>query len=293
MRTESTFEYKVLTVNPLGEPESYHLQSTKGYIELLTSETSLELVMLPSGMFTMGARSTEEGWHPSQAPQHEVAIAPLWMGRAPITQAQWRVIAALPPIQRSLNPEPSCFEGDTLPVEQISWHDAVEFCARLSAHTGRTYRLPTEAEWEYACRANTDTPFHFGETITTEMANYSGVDWEYVGKICSKGSYGQGPSGSDRRQTTPVGDFHIANGFGLFDMHGQVREWCQDLWHDTYDGAPTDGSAWLSGGKADLRVLRGGSWNMGPRACRSASRAHLNAESSLYDVGFRVVCTTF
>lgn len=290
MKTDATFESKVLTIDQFGKPQGYHQQTSQGYIEQLNSETTLELVSIPSGEILIGASSFEEGWQPCQAPKHLVQIESFWMSRFPITQAQWRALALLPALDRSLEPEPSCFVGDRLPVEQVSWYDAVEFCARLSVCTGRNYRLPTEAEWEYACRAGTNTPFHFGETITTDLANYSGVDWEYLGKICSKGSYGQGPTGGDRRQTTEVGEFRLANPYGLFDLHGLVREWCFDTWHDTYDGAPSDGSAWIKG-DSDLRVLRGGSWNVGPRACRSAARSRLNPESSLYDVGFRVVCT--
>jgi formylglycine-generating enzyme required for sulfatase activity len=291
MKTSSTFEYKVLTVDPFGKPENYYLQTSQGYIEQLNSETTLELVSIPSGQIEIGASGTEEGWQPCQAPRHRVQVQSFWMSRFPITQAQWKAIASFPAIHTSLHPQPSCFVGDRLPVEQVSWYDTLEFCARLSVCTGRDYRLPTEAEWEYACRAGTETPFHFGETITTDLANYSGVDWEYLGKICSKGSYGQAPAGCDRRQTTEVGEFHVANAYGLFDLHGQVREWCHDCWHDTYDGAPSDGSAWVEG-DGDLRVLRGGSWNVGPRACRSSSRSRLSAESNLYDVGFRVVCST-
>ena len=184
----------------------------------------------------------------SGSEQHEVTIADFFIGKYPITQAQWRAVAALPEVERSLEPDPSNFKGDNRPVESMTWEDAVEFCARLTAKTGRTYRLPSEAEWEYACRAGTTGPFHFGETITPDLANYDG---NYT--------YGDGPKGRYRNKTTPVGQFP-ANAFGLYDMHGNVWEWCQDHYHSDYIGAPTDGSAWVSGGDSSRRMLRGGSW---------------------------------
>jgi formylglycine-generating enzyme required for sulfatase activity len=116
------------------------------------------------------------------------------------------------------------------------------------------------------------------------------VDWEYNGKICSKGSYGQGPTGEDRRETTEIGYFQTTNPFGLTDMHGQVREWCTDVWHATYEGASKDGSAWLTDAASPERILRGGSWNGGPNACRSAFRGRFDINAMLYDIGFRVAC---
>ncbi len=284
------FEFHTLTVDAYGQPQETQHCSAHGFIADLGEGIELELVAIPGGSFLMGAPETEEGWHPTQAPQHEVAIAPLWIGKYPITQAQWGAIAALPKINRPLMPKPSCFEGNHRPVEQVSWLDAVEFCDRLSAHTGQTYRLPSEAEWEYCCRATTSTPFCFGETITTDLANYSGIDWEFEGRICSRGSYGKGPPGSDRRETISVGSLQVANPFGLYGMHGNVREWCQDCWHPSYQGAPGDGTAWVTDGDCNQRLLRGGSWNSGPRACRSAARGKMEIDASLYDIGFRVVC---
>jgi formylglycine-generating enzyme required for sulfatase activity len=165
-------------------------------------------------------------------------------------------------------------------VEQVSWDDAVEFCQRLSKHTGREYRLPSEAEWEYACRAGTTTPFHFGSTITPDLANYDG---NYT--------YGAGPKGKYREQTTDVGSLP-PNALGLYDMHGNVWEWCLDHWHDTYEGAPTDGSAWLSSGESKLRLLRGGSWGSLPRNCRSALRYWYARVNQYYSLGFRLVCAS-
>lgn len=282
-------EFEVLTVDAQGQPQARMQRTAALWVELLHDGIELELVHIPGGTFIMGALPTEEGWQPGQSPPHEVTIAPFWLSRTPITQVQWSAIASLPAIQRRLSPNPSCFSGANRPVEQVSWEEAIEFCARLSAFSQRSYRLPSEAEWEYACRAGTQTPFHFGETITTDLANYSGINWEYDGRLCSKGCYGRGPLGCDRRETTDVGYFGVANAFGLLDMHGLVREWCADPWHDNYDNAPADGSVWRETGDPILRVLRGGSWNGSPRVCRSAFRSRAAQASNLYDIGFRVV----
>ncbi len=166
----------------------------------------------------------------------------------------------MPKIQRDLNGDPSEFKGDNRPVERVSWNDAVEFCQRLSQQTGQDYRLPSEAEWEYACRAGTKTPFHFGETLDSSLANYNATE-----------TYGEGVKGEYRKQTTNVGVFP-ANAFGLYDMHGNVWEWCADCWHENYKDAPTDGSVWLADNLSDRRIVRGGSWCYLPRYCRSAYR---------------------
>jgi formylglycine-generating enzyme required for sulfatase activity len=162
----------------------------------------------------------------------------------------------------------------------VTWDDAVEFCQKLSKQTGREYRLPSEAEWEYACRAGTTTPFHFGPTITTDLVNYDG---DYT--------YGSAPKGQYREQTTEVGSFP-ANNFGLYDLHGNVWEWCLDHWHNNYEGAPTNGSAWFSSDENALRLLRGGSWFNIPRTCRSANRDRYARDVQYNGVGFRVVCAS-
>ena len=169
----------------------------------------------------------------------------------------------------------------------------------LSEKTKREYRLPTEAEWEYACRAVKDEdltveewnrkyhqPFHFGETISTELANYRGTDYESLGW---KGSYGRGVKGIYREQTTPVGYFKVANNFGLSDMHGNVWEWCEDDYHDSYNGAPNNGDARLSETSSN-KVIRGGSWNDNPPYCRSGYRFNVTRDIRLDFIGFRVVC---
>ncbi|MFM6269661.1 MAG: formylglycine-generating enzyme family protein, partial [Dolichospermum sp.] len=178
----------------------------------------LEMINIPGGTFIIGSSENEEGSMNSERPQHQVTISPFSMGKYPVTQAQWRTVAALEKVNIDLAPYPSYFayfEGDNRPVEQVSWHDAIEFCARLSNYTKKLYRLPSEAEWEYACRAGTTTPFHFGDRITTDLANYDG---NYT--------YGDGLKGVHRKGTTDVG-FFPPNLFGLHDMHGNVWEWCQ------------------------------------------------------------------
>ncbi|NET47516.1 MAG: formylglycine-generating enzyme family protein [Merismopedia sp. SIO2A8] len=256
--------------------------------EPLSDDVGLVLVQVPGGDFQMGSPQNEVDRFDDEGPQHPVHVRGFWMGRYPVTQAQWRVVAGFPKIDHHLELAPSHFKGDDLPVEQVTWYEAKEFCDRLSVRTGRNYRLPSEAEWEYACRAGTTTPFHVGETITTNLANYRGTDNEERGW---SGSYGDGPKGEYLEKTTPVGQFDVANLFGLSDMHGNVWEWCLDHWHDNYNGAPEDGSAWIDEeANADKsRVLRGGSWFGIPGFCRSAYRDSYTPDLRDYGIGFRVV----
>lgn len=273
-----TFEFEVVTVDRDGNEITRESHSTKFYAENLGNEVMLEMVAIPGGTFMMG--STDDEGDGDERPQHEVTIKPFFAGKFPVTQAQWKAVAALPKVKQSLNPYPSKFKGANRPVENVSWHEAVEFCARLFAKTGRHYRLPSEAEWEYACRAGTTTPFHFGETVSTELANCSESDthtWEQKAKY--------------RKETTPVGSFQVANAFGLYDLHGLIWEWCADSWHKNYDGAPTDGSVWEVGGDNNRRVLRGGSWSFSSVLCRSASRSWNEPDGGLRICGFRVVAS--
>ena len=256
-------------------------------METLNEEIGIEMMLIPSGTFVMGVPEDEFGCPSPESPQHEVDIITFFIGKYPITQAQWRFVSVLSPVNRELAPDPFNFKGDRHPVESVSWYDAVEFCDRLSQHTGREYRLPTEAEWEYACRAGTTTPSHFGQTITTDLANYCGIDDEEYGL---SGSYGRGPKGEYRQTITSVDHFRVANAFGLCDIHGNVWEWCQDRWHGNYEGAPIDGSAWLTNNEDDRRVIRGGSWADNPRNCRSACRDDEDPVNRLNEIGFRVVC---
>jgi formylglycine-generating enzyme required for sulfatase activity len=250
------------------------------FVELLSDKLMLEMVAIPGGLFLMGSPEREPERLSSESPQHTVNVPDFYMARYPVTQAQWRFVANLPQVNRELEADPSLFKGDNLPIEQVSWYEAVEFCDRLSAYTDRTYRLPSEAEWEYACRAGTTTPFHFGDMILPEVANYNG---SYA--------YADGPKGKNRERTTSVEEFNIANAFGLSDMHGNVWEWCQDHWHDNYEGAPSDGSAWLTDNKEARRIVRGGSWFYFPRFCRSAYRSYSTPDYRTYLIGFRVSCS--
>ena len=256
----------------------YEDSEAQRFIEQL-DRVALEMVVIPAGEFMMGSLENEKERSNRESPQHQVKINNFFMGRYPITQAQWRAVANFPKINLELEPDPSRFKGDDHPVEQVNWHEAVEFCKRLSKKTNRNYRLPSEAEWEYACRAGTATPFHFGETITTDLANYDG---NYV--------YGKGPKGKYRKQTTPVGEFNVDNNFGLCELHGNVWEWCADPLHDNYENAPTDGSVWEEGGDDSTRVLRGGSWGNNPWGCRSAYRNYYSSGNRYFNIGFRVVC---
>jgi formylglycine-generating enzyme required for sulfatase activity len=252
------------------------------YTEPLAEGVGLDMVLVPGGGFEMGSPEDEPERGDNEGPQHRVSVPAFFMGRYVVTQAQWRVVSSFPQVEQDLNPDPARFKGENRPVERVSWYEAVEFCQRLSRHTQRPYRLPSEAEWEYACRAGTTTPFYFGPILTTEVANYDG---NY--------SYNNSPKGDYLRETTPVDHFDIANGFGLCDMHGNVYEWCQDHYHGSYEGAPTDGSAWVDEGADEnkLRILRGGSWRYNPWYCRSAYRNGDNPRVSNIDIGFRVVCS--
>ncbi|NEO40369.1 MAG: SUMF1/EgtB/PvdO family nonheme iron enzyme [Moorea sp. SIOASIH] len=281
--TLNSFDFDVVTLDKYGEIKKRRRHQAKYLTEDLGNGVGLDMVYIPGGRFLMGSPETEKGHSDDESPQHWVRVSPFFMGKFAVTQAQWRAVATLFQVYPSLNPQPSKFKGDTLPVEKVSWYEAMKFCAILSRLTGRNYRLPSEAEWEYACRAGTSTPFNFGETITTDVANYDGS--------CT---YSSEPKGVYREQTTRVGSFGVANSFGLYDMHGNVWEWCADHWYPNYLSSPVDGSAWLSSiNEYDhhSRLLRGGSWDIIPGICRSACRfSYIPADNTEVNIGFRVVC---
>jgi formylglycine-generating enzyme required for sulfatase activity len=270
----SRFSFEVVTVNPQGQILDRQQASAPYQTVDLGKGVTLEMVLIPGGSFMMGSLDSEAGQSGDEGPRHQVTLPEFRMGKYPVTQAQYQAI---------MGNNPAKFKGDNRPVEQVSWNDAMEFCDRLSKKLGQPYTLPSEAQWEYACRAGTTTPFHFGETITTDLANYDGND-----------TYGAGPKGIYRQETTDVGSFP-PNGFGLYDMHGNVWEWCLDHYHDSYEGVPADGSVWVSDenkllGLFSQRVCRGGSWFNNPRICRCAYRLfnHYPVNRLNY-LGFRVV----
>ncbi|MBW4678037.1 MAG: SUMF1/EgtB/PvdO family nonheme iron enzyme [Desmonostoc geniculatum HA4340-LM1] len=263
-----TFEFKTVTVNAQGNITKRSNHEAKYFVENLGNGVTLEMVQIPGGTFKMGSLEEEAERSSDESPQHQVRVPGFFMGKYEVTQAQYQAI---------MGTNPSNFKGEKRPVDQVSWDDAVEFCKKLSQKTGGTYRLPSEAEWEYACRAGTTTPFYFGETITTDLVNYNG---NYP--------YGSAPKGEYRQQTTDVGIFR-PNSFGLYDMCGNIWEWCQDVYNDNYQGAPKDGSVWLTGKNNKNKLLRGGSWILNAQGCRSANRGSYARGSRFSYVGFRVV----
>ncbi|PZO46409.1 MAG: hypothetical protein DCF15_20305 [Phormidesmis priestleyi] len=277
----SVFEFEVASLVPTraGWEVYREPQSAYQFVEVLGEESNLEMVAISSGRFVMGSPENEPERYNDEGPQHEVTVETFCLGKYPITQAQWRFVTGLEQVERTLEADPSNYKGDDRPVEQVSWSEAVEFCQRLSRYSGKAYQLPSEAQWEYACRAGTQSPFYFGDTISSELANYQGTT-----------AYNGGPEGEDRDATTPVDYLGAANAFGLCDMHGNVWEWCADHWHENYEGAPTDGSAWLTEEENASRVRRGGSWFNDPWYCRSATRNFLRPDDRFSYVGFRVCC---
>jgi formylglycine-generating enzyme required for sulfatase activity len=229
----------------------------------------LEMAGIPGGNFVMGGSTAEHKLAANELPQHRVEIEPFWLGRYPITQAQYQLL---------MGENPAYFRKDGHPIETINYYQAIEFCKVLSQKTGRAYRLPSEAEWEYACRAGTTTPFHYGATMMADLGNCDGRE-----------SYNRAPESEYRQETTPVGNFP-SNAFGLYDMHGNVWEWCSDHWHENYQCALSDGRPRLEGA-ANYRPLRGGAWSSPPRACRSASRCSMSAFYADRSTGFRVALT--
>ena len=246
------------------------------FVQELTNEVFLEMVLIPEGSFQMGSNENIE-----EQPVHEVTMQPFFMSKYPITQEQWRAVTAWPKVKHELNPELSRFKGDNLPVERVSWYDAKEFCARLSQKTGREYRLPSEAEWEYACRADPEKPADFDDKPTSSTAN------------CNDELIDLYQTDEYEKETTPVDRFS-ANAFDLWDMQGNVYEWCEDFWYPNYKGATIDGTARqkniISNNQPERRLLRGGSRVCEPKNCRCAFRNYTEPNDRYNIIGFRVVC---
>jgi eukaryotic-like serine/threonine-protein kinase len=296
-QTHELFSFETINVNWWGEIINPTQKQAFYYRENLDNEIFLDMVYIPSGSFIMGAPDDEEGSENFERPQHLVTLHAFHMSKFPITQAQYQAMA--------IGKNPSKFQGDLLPVDNISWIQAKEYCQHLSQKCGKLYTLPSESQWEYACRAGTTTPFYFGKTINTDVVNYDG---NY--------SYGNRPKGLNtyRQKTTEVGQFP-PNTFGLYDLHGNIWEWCEDNSHRNYIDAPNDGSPWINENDRNSHILRGGFWDNVPRHCRSAARfgyretteaedlsaptstsygTHMNIvirpSKSIEHCGFRVVC---
>lgn len=238
-----------------------------------TNTAGMAMVRVDPGEFVMGSPAAQVG-NDTYERLHPVRLTrPYFLGATEVTQGQWRQVMG--------DPNPSEFRGDSLPVEHVTWHDAVRFCAELSRRERRTYRLPTEAEWEYACRAGTTTAFAFGDTISPALVNYD-----------SGASPGVSPRTPFRGLTTPVGTFP-PNRWGLYDMHGNVAEWCSDPEGD-YPGGdavtvdPTGPAVPGKPPEENVRMFRGGGWSAAARACRSGYRQGLSADYKGHEVGFRV-----
>ncbi|HEV7396860.1 MAG TPA: formylglycine-generating enzyme family protein, partial [Pyrinomonadaceae bacterium] len=237
-----TFDFVTVTVDANGQIKTRETKQGTEYTEDLNG-TQLQMVAVPGGTFLMGSPDFETNRKGGEL-QHRVRIEGFYIGKYEVTQAQYEGL---------MDHNPSMNKGPNLPVENNSLDEATEFCRRLSEKTGRKYRLPSEAEWEYAARAGTSTPFAFGPTITPELVNYDGDL-----------PYGSTAKGLTRKGTIPVGSTGVANTFGLYDMHGNVWERCADDWHESYGGystAPNDGSVWEGGSDPSLHVIRGGAWN--------------------------------
>ena len=291
--TLKQLKFETVTVNSSGKIIETKAHQNSYYEEPLGKTISPIIMMaIPEGEFMMGSPEDEPGRYDDESPQHQVKVAPFWLAQTPVTNAQWNFIVNLPQEQRKLNPTNNNQE-DNYPVTDINWFEAMEFCARLSRYTGRNYRLPSEAEWEYACRARTKTPFHFGATITSELANYK------TSKV-----YADEPKSENKIRSVravSVKSF-FPNPFGLYDMHGLVFEWCADTWHDNYHNAPSDSQIWddnvVNFEKTSTvteennlsRILRGGSFSTIPAHCRSANRYKVNPDRKDRDFGFRIAC---
>ena len=293
------------------------LDVSGAWFEPVGEGVALTMVTIPPGSFLMGSPPEESGRCNEESPQHRVELESFWISQTAITQAQWREVAEWREGEEErwggeLKADPSWYQNkdgrgenevrlsqgesntDHRPVECVSWWEALEFCHRLSQRTSRIYRLPSEAQWEYACRAGTTTPFHCGASLINELANFNPNchyrGWPWSGKFIM----------GDRDQTSSVRQFP-ANGWGLYDLHGNVQQWCLDDWHESYLGAPGDGSEWLVSSASNngennewelrrMKVVRGGSYCHGPWGCRSAFRARIGPSRAKVGIGFRVVC---
>ena len=247
------FEFETVQTNPKGEIIHREIKTAQYFRENLGNDIFIDMLIIPGGTF------------------RDVPMPPFFMSKTPITQAQWNVVKELPKIKIDLPESPFRFKGPKRPVEQVNWWQAEEFCKRLANVTRRNYRLPSETEWEYACRSGTTTSYYFGETLTQEVANY------------------------DSLETTNVAQY-FANAWGLYDMHGNVWEWCSDHWRSDFETVLHDSNPFISNDKDPYRVIRGGAWSLDSLDCQSNSRIGATPEIDLLyfldDLGFRLACSS-
>jgi formylglycine-generating enzyme required for sulfatase activity len=263
----TTIEFETPTLDEKGETTARTHCTAEQFTEDLVNGLNLDLIVVPSGSFRMG--SLPNAGTPDEHPQHFVTIRSFMLGKFLVTQGQWKApMGKLPPCR---------FKGDELPVERVSWEDAQKFCQKLAKKTDRPYRLPSETEWEYACRAGTTSPFSFGETITIAVARYNGM---HTFRDESPGQY---------PHVISAGGTFPPNAFGLYDMHGNLWEWCADNWLDDYSSSPRDNSSYQNK-DSRYRVARGGSWHEPPSLCRSATRLKVLQTDADEVMGFRVAC---
>lgn len=275
----STITFTSPQLDDKGHPVDEMTREAKLFVEPLDEQTKLELVAIPGGCFSMGNANPDEG-NENERPSLRARVFGFYMGRTEITQAQWRIVASWPKVEHDLPAAPSKFVGDDLPVDSITWDEAVEFCRRLTKKTGHPYRLPTEAEWEYACRAGATGLFAYGAVLLPTLENYDGSL-----------PYKNEPAASPRKKPTPAGSLGV-NAFGLADMHGNVREWCLDTYTPRLTGTHALGGPVRRSGSdeaAQMRVIRGGTWASLPDGCRCSIREGLHREELLTTLGFRVV----
>ena len=313
------FEFEVVQFDSNGHSVIQETKKNRYFREELGNGVFLDMVYIPGGRFKMGTHWSEDAmisWlenlknpdfamhlPPQDFPSHLVKVPSFLMGRFPVTQMQWTEVSKLPEIRRKISSFPSLISGRNFPVEGISWDDAMEFCDRLSKITNRQYRLPSESEWEYACRAGTNTKFHFGDTVTRSLANCT-TEFECFNPVLTQNKFNFTVSVDGRDIPQPeqweespieVGSLKVANNLGLCDMHGGVLEWCSDHFHHHYHGHPTDGSAWIDEGDQNARIVRGGSRAEKYTYCSSSTRGVRYLSDPLDDnfvtVGLRVVCS--
>jgi formylglycine-generating enzyme required for sulfatase activity len=262
----TAFAFQILAklyIEPLQNTGTHKVSEKYGIPKTFTnSSTGMEFILIPAGKFMMGSPSDEYGRYDNESPYHKIKIdKPFYMGKYPVTQKQWGKIM--------VEYNPTDFFGEDRPIESVSWYNAQEFIRVLNQKENTyKYRLPSETEWEYACRAGSHTRYYFGDN----ESNLNEYAW-YNKNACT--------------ETHPVGQ-KKPNLWGLYDMPGNVEEWCQDKWHNKYEGAPSDGSAWEVGGTSE-RISRGGSWYYYAWNCRSADRGWYDPEVRRRDLGFRLV----